>query len=411
MPDWNLRAVILIIAAVQAIFVSSLLIIRNNQIARQCDRLLAFFLLAISATMSEHIAGWLGLYEGQQLTFFPFGETFLFAPLAYLYVKSITNTEYKWNNKEWVHFLPAAIYFLVHFFVWAHPVLEKQRIMDLLFKYKWGELQGYGNAFVFSLYLYKIIRHYRAYLQWLPTEYSNIEKLKLNWIRNFIILLCIYYVVFLGFSIAGLIQWYDYDIGFWQYFMLATIIYYTSAAGYGYVQKYRVAFDMGKVMQQAKASTMSQDDQGNSKPEEAELLKAIATKLPEPLTVENTDESISALPTNNEFAALKQIILAHLQKNKPYLDPELSLGQLAHQVEKPPYIVTQVIKTTMGKNFNDLINGYRVDAVIEKLKNGEQKNQTLLGIAYDCGFNSKATFNRAFKKVQNISPKEFIETL
>lgn len=411
MPDWDLRAVLLIIAAVQAIFVSSLLIIRNNQIARQCDRLLAFFLLAISATMSEHIAGWLGLYEGQQLTFFPFGETFLFAPLAYLYVKSITNTEYKWNNKEWVHFLPAAIYFLVHFFVWAHPVLEKQRIMDLLFKYKWGELQGYGNAFVFSLYLYKIIRHYRAYLQWLPTEYSNIEKLKLNWIRNFIILLCIYYVVFLGFSIAGLIQWYDYDIGFWQYFMLATIIYYTSAAGYGYVQKYRVAFDMGKVMQQAKASTMSQDDQGNSKPEEAELLKAIATKLPEPLTVENTDESISALPTNNEFAALKQIILAHLQKNKPYLDPELSLGQLAHQVEKPPYIVTQVIKTTMGKNFNDLINGYRVDAVIEKLKNGEQKNQTLLGIAYDCGFNSKATFNRAFKKVQNISPKEFIETL
>ncbi len=43
------------------------------------------------------------------------------------------------------------------------------------------------------------------------------------------------------------------------------------------------------------------------------------------------------------------------------------------------------------------------------LKAGEQKNQTLLGIAFDCGFNSKATFNRAFKKQTGLSPKEWIE--
>jgi AraC-like DNA-binding protein len=43
------------------------------------------------------------------------------------------------------------------------------------------------------------------------------------------------------------------------------------------------------------------------------------------------------------------------------------------------------------------------------LKAGEQKTQTLLGIAYDSGFNSKATFNRAFKKVTGLSPKQWLE--
>ncbi|MFM9911291.1 MAG: helix-turn-helix domain-containing protein, partial [Chitinophagaceae bacterium] len=61
-----------------------------------------------------------------------------------------------------------------------------------------------------------------------------------------------------------------------------------------------------------------------------------------------------------------------------------------------------------GLSFNDYINQYRVEAVLEKLRNGEQKRQTLLSIAFDSGFNSKATFNRAFKKSMGVSPKEWL---
>jgi AraC-like DNA-binding protein len=68
-----------------------------------------------------------------------------------------------------------------------------------------------------------------------------------------------------------------------------------------------------------------------------------------------------------------------------------------------------VINQGFRLNFNDLINQYRIEAVKQKLKAGEQKTQTLLGIAYDCGFNSKATFNRAFKKATGQSPKEWLE--
>lgn len=417
MFDWDIRSVILTIAAVQSIFISTLLLIRNQKTARLSDKLLAFFLLAISATMSEHIAGWLGLYESQLLTFFPFGETFLFAPLAYLYIKSITNSDYAWSKKEWIHFLPASVYLTVHFIVWLYPLQQKQAMINLLFTYKWGEIQGYANAFVFSLYLYKIIRHYRAYLKWLPNEYSNTEKLQLNWLRNFIILFSIYYIIFLGFAIGGLISWYDYTIAFWQYFMLSIIIYYTSVSGYAFVQKFNVAFDMYKSVSESKslqstvlpASVTEVAEPSITGPNNPTLYLA-EPKTKSPLTA-NENSTLLLGSTNIELEPLKALIINHINHNKPYLDPELSLSQLANQLGKPPYIVTLAIKNAFGKNFNDLINGYRVDAVIEKLKNGEQKSQTLLGIAYDCGFNSKATFNRAFKKVQNTSPKEFIETL
>jgi len=62
-------------------------------------------------------------------------------------------------------------------------------------------------------------------------------------------------------------------------------------------------------------------------------------------------------------------------------------------------------------NFNDCINKYRIEAIKNSFINGEHKKSTLLGIAFDCGFNSKATFNRAFKKNTGKTPKEFIETL
>ena len=109
------------------------------------------------------------------------------------------------------------------------------------------------------------------------------------------------------------------------------------------------------------------------------------------------------------LAEWKPKILSLLQNEKVYEDPELSLTQMAKQLKTNPSILSKTINQGFQLNFNDFINNYRIDAVKEKLKAGEQKTQTLLGIAYDCGFNSKATFNRAFKKVTGTSPKEWME--
>lgn len=83
--------------------------------------------------------------------------------------------------------------------------------------------------------------------------------------------------------------------------------------------------------------------------------------------------------------------------------------QLAKQLQTNPSVISRVINQGFQLNFNDFINQYRVEAVLQKFKKGPQKTQALLDIGYDCGFNSKATFNLAFKKINEVTPKEWLE--
>jgi len=67
-----------------------------------------------------------------------------------------------------------------------------------------------------------------------------------------------------------------------------------------------------------------------------------------------------------------------------------------------------MVNRGFAMNFNDFINYQRVQAVIIQLQDGRHKQQTLMSIAYDCGFNSKATFNRAFKKATGNNPQDWL---
>ena len=67
---------------------------------------------------------------------------------------------------------------------------------------------------------------------------------------------------------------------------------------------------------------------------------------------------------------------------------------------------TENIEDRFVRSCRTFVNEFRISEVKEKLKKAD--DSTLLGVAFDCGFNSKATFNRAFKKFTGVSPKEFV---
>jgi AraC-like DNA-binding protein len=117
-------------------------------------------------------------------------------------------------------------------------------------------------------------------------------------------------------------------------------------------------------------------------------------------------EETEAVDTGPEPAHRTELT-AFMKTHRPYLQSELSLQDLAKQMELPQHVLSRRINSAFGQNFNDFVNAYRVEAVKEMLLSGDAGHLSLLGIAYECGFNSKATFNRVFRKFTGQSPTEF----
>jgi AraC-like DNA-binding protein len=114
------------------------------------------------------------------------------------------------------------------------------------------------------------------------------------------------------------------------------------------------------------------------------------------------------LPSSRDKLIQKGYWLRHQMKaHRFYLDAELSLNSLAKELGISIHELSKIINTGLRKNFNDFVNEFRIQEVVRKMKDPAYDRITLLGIAYDCGFNSKTTFNRAFKEITGKSPAEY----
>ena len=100
-------------------------------------------------------------------------------------------------------------------------------------------------------------------------------------------------------------------------------------------------------------------------------------------------------------------LLHFMSIEKPYLDANLSLPELANKLHIPSHHLSRVINEQFNVNFFDFINKYRIEEVKSRIGNSEFENLSLLGIAFDSGFNTKSAFNRVFKKMTGLTPTEF----
>ncbi|AYL97952.1 FtsX-like permease family protein [Mucilaginibacter celer] len=96
-----------------------------------------------------------------------------------------------------------------------------------------------------------------------------------------------------------------------------------------------------------------------------------------------------------------------VKDNRYYEDPELSLSSLAQKLDVHTHELSRIINTVLKKNFNDFINEYRVQTAARKMQDPANDHITLLGIAFESGFNSQSSFNRIFKQIAGKSPQEY----
>ncbi len=105
--------------------------------------------------------------------------------------------------------------------------------------------------------------------------------------------------------------------------------------------------------------------------------------------------------------SLKERLLGYMASEKPYLDSELTLPQLAEKLRTSTHHLSQLVNEGLGVNFADFINQYRIGAVQEKLRDPAYGHLKIEEIAYQTGFNSKSTFQAAFKKFAGVTPSEY----
>lgn len=130
-----------------------------------------------------------------------------------------------------------------------------------------------------------------------------------------------------------------------------------------------------------------------------------------PLPKINTSSHFTAAQ-NTAFDTIELVILGerlekYMNKQKPYLNGELTIHDVAHELGESEKKISIFLNNSLKKNFFVFINDYRINEAKQRLTNSNNKHLTLLAIAFDSGFNSKSTFNSLFKKYCGVTPSEY----
>lgn len=401
--SFGLQSSLLLIFFVHILVYAFMLWRRGLKQESTSDKLLGTFLFIAALFVVPWMTGFAGWYlpntiYREILFYTPFVHGLFIGPLLYLYVKSITNFHYKVQRKDWLHFIPGFLYI-----VWSIVVV----IVDKLFLKTYFLMNGENDPdfdtwyqvlqkISIVVYLLLSIRYYRQYKKYVNYEMSFTDVANINWLRNFLIAFGIITLLPVVQEILELFPFFKNQIVYirsWYYFMaFALVVYYIAINGFNAVSipLRKLLFEPELLLQYQQPALLSAPEQPLVQDAEFEI---VSNQLKEDATIKQWKEKIITI----------------LENEKLYEDAELTLTQLSKKLSTNPSVLSKVINQGFQLNFNDFVNSYRINAVTEMLKAGEQKNQTLLGIAYDCGFNSKATFNRAFKKQTGLSPKEWME--
>jgi AraC-like DNA-binding protein len=101
----------------------------------------------------------------------------------------------------------------------------------------------------------------------------------------------------------------------------------------------------------------------------------------------------------------------HMKERQRYLDSQLTIADLSNELNIPSKILSQVINEGFSCNFFDFVNRFRVEAARSLFEDQTDEELTIQEVMYDSGFNSKSSFNTAFKKFTNLTPTQFKNSL
>lgn len=358
--------------AVVVLLLLSLFLLTVPTKNKLANRLFSVFLLLIAFDLTGFFMyHWIGQYPN--LTAFKNASSLLQMPLFYLYVLSICYYNFRLRLVHLWHGLLFGLFFVVliprfYFLPKSDQIafLNDRQTTELLVFNVLGELQYYTYIWLTILALRKFKR---IYLENYAAEFYTLYR----WLWQVIIVFLTAHLFALSKSI---IQYGSNTQAIVWANMVVSLIATGISCWFVLKALYQPALFRGIDVQLEVAP-------------KAPLLVA-----PEP----------GPTPTQQQqLEDLQQL----LRTQEPFLDPDLNMAQLANLLKISAKELSQLINVHMGQNFFNLINTYRIEKAQEMLRDPQQRAVTVLEILYAVGFNSKSSFNTAFKKHTGVTPTQY----
>jgi len=365
---------ILLSGIIISIFLSALLLRKSNKSTG--DYIFLFLLLTSGfGTFSYHL-----VYTGEYLNYptlvgLGSGIPLLTGPFLFLYIKYQTQPIF-FKKTDLIHFLPFLILNVFFFPFYQLPFEQKVDFLknngagfewQLMFKIAATYLSGivYTTWNFFSLYSYK---------KKLKVEFSSLSKVNFNWLLLLNVGLAVVWILVVFIQADEII-------------FSAASFYVMCIGFFGTTQ--------APIFSEREIQFVRNQDKLSSQEESTSVSNAEVSK----------EEKVH----DAQIEGIYERAIELLKNEQLYLNPELKILDLAIRLNVHPHLMSKAINQISESTFYDLINKFRVEEFIQKSQSYDTNKFTIMGLAYEAGFNSKASFYRNFKAIVGMSPSDFLK--
>lgn len=374
-------AIIFLFGAIQSAVLGIGLGLRRENSA--ANRYLIVILALFAFNFIKLIVDESGLYrEFPYLLYSDASIALLYGPLFYFYVRALT-TRRSFSRNDLLHFIP----FLVHFaIIFPAYILDNEtkirafeNFIDHGFTHSYQPLLTYGLKIIqYFSYLIVCISMLKKYRNEIEDHLSTTYRTELSWLSG------LFYI----------------NAGFLSMLFISLILHATHFFTMNHhFTRVSYLWDMVLIfllsimaLKQSPVFQIPKD--------------SVAKPVQQPEISDENKYGSAKLEKETADSVLKEL-LEHMEHEKSYLDPELTVTALGEKLSLQRHIISQVINSSLNMNFYSFVNGYRIESAKKMFSDPKFNDKNIIEIAYLAGFTSKSHFNSSFKKATGLTPKEY----
>jgi len=314
----------------------------------------------------------------KQVFWIPYSFVLAIGPLLFFYTKSLTQSGFKVHRQDLIHFIPVILEVLLQLYFIRESILQEKLFYDVhgFFGFRTAELAG--TAASIFIYGKRCLALIKAHEVRMLENFSNQKDITLLWLFKLIQYVRVLWIFWLAFEISFLVFWqlqmHLIPVYLLLYILLGIIVYSNFWIG---------------IQALVKSEHLTEKTSVSVGPENVGVYSRIGES-----------------EIQSYVSALRQV----MQTEKMYLHETLTLRTLANRLQLDPNLVSYVLNNILQKSFYDYVNEFRIEEVRRKFDDPAYAHIKMIEIAFECGFNSKATFNRVFKNFTGKSPSAFKKT-